>query len=201
MLIRKAIGVLVLAVACAAAPVGAAHATPAPESSVAQSITAASGVSADGRSVTSALIGGTFRTAAAGVDVLDRAGAVQATIPLTYSVAGATYRLDPVIGADGTTLRLTPEPFVPVSTVATQVVTKDQAWRNVLNQGQKGWAYGGQQFATWGALIGAGIGCVVIPVLGCLPGPIIGYLVGGYIGISTFNPDFQPAVDLWMRTP
>lgn len=175
-----------------------AHAAPAPTSPDGQ-IRYHTSLSNDGRAVDTTVDAGEFRIASTGqsVDLVDNAGATVVSIPLAYSVDGATYPITPIIGDGGRHLTLAPQP-------AAGPADKQAKFDNMLQQIGAGWANGGAMSTAIGAALGFAIGCVsIFPnfVSGCLLGLAIGTTAGAVVGTVNGNPQVQPAVFEYFTTP
>ncbi|TQF73634.1 hypothetical protein FK531_09185 [Rhodococcus spelaei] len=155
----------------------------------------------DGRSARATLDGAAFKVDPSGwsVDVVNDTGTTLVSLPLLYPANGDVYRLTPDIENGGGQLTLTPD-TVPMSvepgTRNVDKPTRDEAYRNLVYQAEVGWAAGGWMGA---AVAGAIAGPICITVVGCVV-PLTAAAIGAYVGISMFNPNFQPAVDAFMST-
>ena len=179
---------------------GTAYAAPTPAD---QAVISHTSLSADGRSVGTALDAGHFtlsRTAAA-VDIVNDSGTPVGTIPLRYSIAGVQFTIDPLITDAGRFLNLTPTTTPVAGTLALTPVDRDSAYNNMVEQLQIGWNNGGGTATAIGAGIGFVVGCIFLILGGCLPGAAVGAAIGAVTGISNANPAAPPAVYEFLGTP
>ncbi|MET0318294.1 MAG: hypothetical protein ABW188_15825, partial [Rhodococcus fascians] len=118
-------------------------------------------VTTDG-SVSTILDAGAFRIDSSdnSVDVVGNSGTVLASLPLTYSVNGATYSIAPAVVGDRQLL-LTPQPASLINDAAGPV-SKQAAFDNMINQIVIGYTGGGAVGTAVGAGLGFAIGCVSI---------------------------------------
>nr|WP_296772550.1 hypothetical protein [Rhodococcus sp. (in: high G+C Gram-positive bacteria)] len=176
------------AVAALSVAAGTAHAGPAPLISGADhGVDYSTTPTGDGKSVTTVLDGGVFRLDSDGktVEVLDAAGTSIATVPLAYRIGDREFSIAPLIGADSSTLTLTPDTDPAAATqVARSVlpVTNVNSGDRFLDELNKA-SFGAGMSAAIGAGIGLVIGCVVGVFVGCIPGVVIGAAAGGVIGL------------------
>src|SRR5574340_395315 len=175
-----------------------AYAAPAPAGPDGQ-IHYQTGLSHDGRAVDTLVDAGTFRIAGTGqsVDLVDNAGATVVSIPLVYSVDGATAPITPIIGDGGRKLTLAPQPVAGPA-------DKQAKFDNMMNQIGVGWANGGPMSTAIGAALGTAIGCVSIfpnMLSGCILGAAIGTMAGAVVGTVNGNPQIQPAVFEYFTSP
>ncbi|OZD60296.1 hypothetical protein CH263_21825 [Rhodococcus sp. 06-1059B-a] len=189
----------VLAVASVAIAVGGGTANADPTESVGYETS----VTTDG-SVSTILDAGAFRIDSSdnSVDVVGNSGTVLASLPLTYSVNGATYSIAPAVVGDRQLL-LTPQPASLISDAAGPV-SKQAAFDNMINQIVIGYTGGGAVGTAVGAGLGFAIGCVsIFPnfIAGCIIGTAIGVVAGTIIGTVNANPNVQPAVFEYFTTP
>ncbi|OZC53810.1 hypothetical protein CH267_16595 [Rhodococcus sp. 06-621-2] len=189
----------VLAVASVAIAVGGGTANADPTESVGYETS----VTTDG-SVSTILDAGAFRidTSDNSVDVVGNSGTVLASLPLTYSVNGATYSIAPAVVGDRQLL-LTPQPASLINDAAGPV-SKQAAFDNMINQIVIGYTGGGAVGTAVGAGLGFAIGCVsIFPnfIAGCIIGTAIGVVAGTIIGTVNANPNVQPAVFEYFTTP
>lgn len=161
-----------------------------------QSVVSTTSLSADGRSVDTALDSGMFSrsTTADAVEVVDEAGRLVDSIPLHYSLAGAEFGIDSVISEDGRHLTLTPTTTPVAGALDLQNVDQQSAYANMIEQIQIGWQNGGAVSTGIGAGIGAVVGCIFFLFVGCIPGAAIGAGIGAVTGISNANPAVTPAI-------
>lgn len=160
-------------------------------------------VTPDG-AVSTVLDAGAFRvdTSRDAVDIVGGSGTVLASLPLTYSVDGATYSIAPILQGDRQLL-LTPQPASLLNQVAGPV-SKQAAFDNMINQIVIGYTNGGAVGTAVGAGLGFAIGCVsIFPnfIAGCIIGTAIGVVAGTIIGTVNANPNVQPAVFEYFTTP
>ncbi|MET0198338.1 hypothetical protein CH289_22250 [Rhodococcus sp. RS1C4] len=189
----------VLAVASVAIAVGGGTANADPTESVGYETS----VTTDG-SVSTILDAGAFRIDSSdnSVDVVGNSGTVLASLPLTYSVNGATYSIAPAVVGDRQLL-LTPQPASLINDAAGPV-SKQAAFDNMINQIVIGYTGGGAVGTAVGAGLGFAIGCVsIFPnfIAGCIIGTAIGVVAGTIIGTVNANPNVQPAVFEYFTTP
>jgi hypothetical protein len=189
----------VLAVASVAIAVGGGTANADPTESVGYETS----VTTDG-SVSTVLDAGAFRIDSSdnSVDVVGNSGTVLASLPLTYSVNGATYSIAPAVVGDRQLL-LTPQPASLINDAAGPV-SKQAAFDNMINQIVIGYTGGGAVGTAVGAGLGFAIGCVsIFPnfIAGCIIGTAIGVVAGTIIGTVNANPNVQPAVFEYFTTP
>ncbi|MCC8930367.1 hypothetical protein C5142_03540 [Rhodococcus sp. BGS-1C] len=189
----------VLAAASVTVAVGGGTAAAEPAESIGYQTT----VELDGSTKT-VLDAGAFRidTTADTVSVVGDSGAVLATLPLTYSLNGATYSIAPLLEGDRELL-LTPQPAALLTEVA-EPVSKQAAFDNMINQLAIGYTNGGAIGTAVGAGLGFAIGCVsIFPnfISGCIIGTAIGAVAGTIIGTANANPEVQPAVFEYFTTP
>ncbi|WP_020113228.1 hypothetical protein [Rhodococcus sp. 114MFTsu3.1] len=189
----------VLAVASVAIAVGGGTANADPTESVGYETS----VTTDG-SVSTILDAGAFRIDSSdnSVDVVGNSGTVLASLPLTYSVNGATYSIAPAVVGDRKLL-LTPQPASLINDAAGPV-SKQAAFDNMINQIVIGYTGGGAVGTAVGAGLGFAIGCVsIFPnfIAGCIIGTAIGVVAGTIIGTVNANPNVQPAVFEYFTTP
>lgn len=154
--------------------------------------------------VSTILDAGAFRVdgSANSVNVVGASGTVLASLPLAYSVNGATYSISPTVVGDRQLL-LTPQPAALVNDVAGPV-SKQAAFDNMINQIVVGYTNGGAVGTAVGAGLGFAIGCVsIFPnfIAGCIIGTAIGVVAGTIIGTVNANPNVQPAVFEYFTTP
>ncbi len=192
-----AVSVLAATSVTIAVGAGTAHADPT------ESIGYETAVTTEG-AVSTVLDAGAFRIESATdtVSVVGDSGTVLASLPLTYSVNGATYSIAPVLQGDRQLL-LTPQPAALVNEVAGPV-SKQAAFDNMINQIVIGYTSGGAVGTAVGAGLGFAIGCVsIFPnfIAGCIIGTAIGVVAGTIIGTVNANPNVQPAVFEYFTTP
>lgn len=155
--------------------------------------------------VSTVLDAGAFRVDADSdtVDVVGSSGTVLASLPLTYSVNGATYSIAPAIVGERQLL-LTPQPAAALVNQVAGPVSKQAALDNAINQIVIGYTNGGAVGTAVGAGLGFAIGCVsIFPnfIAGCIIGTAIGVVAGTIIGTVNANPNVQPAVFEYFATP
>lgn len=82
--------------------------------------------------------------------------------------------------------------------------SKQDAFNDMADEINTGWANGGQQQMMIGSFVGLAIGCVsIFPnfMAGCMIGNVVGAGVGAVIGIDQGNPNARPAVEKFLATP
>jgi hypothetical protein len=81
--------------------------------------------------------------------------------------------------------------------------TKQDAFNNMANEVNTGWATNGLQSTLIGANIGFGIGCLsIFPnfIAGCIIGTAVGVVAGAATGIGS-NPNVVPSIEKFVATP
>ncbi|MBL1075528.1 hypothetical protein JK358_14100 [Nocardia sp. 2] len=195
---KKFAATALLAVAATAVTAATAQGAPAEEKTdlallrgTQNGVTFISGLTADSKSVKTVLDTGAFAVRDTGdaVTVSNDQGEPVATVPLTYRLYGQDITLRPTIGREGKELLLQPTDTAPefVSGLVLQdISTSEERWNAEV------------QRASFGALIGAGIGLLVtIPFFGLIPPFILGTLAGVAIGagIGFLVVGGQPLID------
>ncbi|MFE6860679.1 hypothetical protein [Nocardia sp. NPDC057668] len=203
MQIRKFAATAILAISATAITGGISYAAPAPaDTSVTTLAGTEHGVRYDitrsetAKTVTATLVGGTFALTETGVQVVDAAGAVTATLPLAINDGANTVALQPKISEDGATLVAEPV-FRPYG----DCTPSSPRQRSI----QTGVGLGGAAGALTGGVIGfaiaiatMGLGLIAVPFTAVI-GALIGSALGGAAGAAVPNSDLQ---DGWLcRVP
>ncbi|WP_433731182.1 hypothetical protein ACQP0C_05600 [Nocardia sp. CA-129566] len=134
---------------------------------------------ADAKAVTTTLDSGAFTATADGIAIADNAGQVVTTVPLVFPAKDRDIALQPIIDHDGKALTLR-----PIDDPAPQPTTSQERWNQEV------------QRASFGALIGAGIGLIIgLPLGGIIlfPIPMATVAIGASIGFLAVGG--QPLID------
>jgi hypothetical protein len=186
MKVTKFAAIALLTIGATAITAGSVYAAPAATAPAAigqqGAVSYSSKVGADGRGVVSTVTAGKFTLAsdAKAVTVSDPAGAVIATLPMAFQVAGQKFSLVPTITDAGRTLALAPV-GTPAASPAQQATAQHQFVDAAADLARH------QYNAGVGALIGLGVGILIglfFFGVGAIPGSIIGAGIGALIGWS-----------------
>ncbi|MGW4773637.1 hypothetical protein ACWEO2_37070 [Nocardia sp. NPDC004278] len=181
---KKIVATALLALAATGSAAGTATAQPVPEPAASQQVLDPSvpvlgtdhGIgytmqfAADAKAVTTTLDSGAFTATPDGIAIADKAGQVVTTVPLVFPAKGRDIALQPTIDHDGKALTLRP---IDDPAVDPQPTTSQERWNQEV------------QRASFGALIGAGIGLIIgLPLGGIIlfPIPMATVAIGASIG-------------------
>ncbi|MFI6367268.1 hypothetical protein ACIBG0_31455 [Nocardia sp. NPDC050630] len=135
----------------------------------------------DAKTVTTTLDSGTFTATSTGIAIADRDGQLISTVPLVFPAKNRDIALQPTIDHDGKALTLRP---IDDPAAESQPTTSAERWNQEV------------QRASFGALIGAGIGLIIgLPLGGIIlfPIPMATTAIGAAIGFLAVGG--QPLID------